>query len=442
MRDETITGKWRRLVALAPSMGNLGMRVLVNQLMGVPIDHTVHAHAVKDALGTLKGPMMKIAQMLASIPGAVPEEYVDAFRELQASAPPMSPYFARRRLTAELGADPSDVFAKFDDTPIAAASLGQVHAVTRKDGQEFVCKIQYPDIMATVDQDLSHATQLLNVLQQKGKGIEASTVIEELKERLYEELDYRHEAANIQMFSRIFSQENVGEFNVQVPQVDSDLSTSKLLVMSHLKGQHIRTLHTHSQTWRNTLAQTLFKAWYTPFYHYGVIHGDAHSGNFSVNPSTKTLNIFDFGCVRKFSPEFVSGVIDLYRALQCGSQSACYDAYEKWGFTGLTNEVVQILNRWSAFLYEPLLDDRVRPISDAHSGARARKLAVEVFKELQQHPDVKPPREFVFLDRATVGMGGAFMTLKAEINWHRAFEDLIADVSLNMLTINQRNVCK
>lgn len=438
--DNTITGKWRRLAHLAPSVGNLGLNVLLERVLGTTPDHEAHSAAIKDALGKLKGPMMKVAQMLASIPGALPDEYVDTFKELQAKAPPMSPYFAKRMFAAELGDSPESVFKVFEATPMAAASLGQVHQAITQDGAQVACKIQYPDMRATVEDDLAHVRAFLRVLQARGKGLEASLVIEEIKERLYEELDYRLEAKNIETFQQIFERIPQPQITISAPQVHKKYLTPQLLVTDYLEGVPIHELQDVSQDKRNELACALFKAWYFPFYRYGVIHGDPHSGNFTFNPTTKTLNVLDFGCVRVFAPKFVAGVIALYRALQKNSLDACFSAYKQWGFQGLTKDTVAILNKWAVYLYGPLLEDRVRPIADNHSSVEGKKIAAHVFQELRNHGGIVPPQEFVLLDRATVGMGGAFMTLKAELNWHREFEELISGVSEETIAENQKDL--
>jgi len=176
---------------------------------------------------------------------------------------------------------------------------------------------------------------------------------------------------------------------------------------------------------RNRVAYNMFRAWYVPLYYYGVIHGDPHLGNYTVRPDG-SINLMDFGCIRAFQPTFVRGVIDLYKALRDGDPDLAVHAYETWGFTNLSDELIAILNLWAEYVYAPLLEDRVRLIQE-HHGAYGAEIAMKVRAELDAVGGVTPPPEFLLMDRAAIGLGSVFTHLKAEINWHRLFHDLIDD---------------
>jgi predicted unusual protein kinase regulating ubiquinone biosynthesis (AarF/ABC1/UbiB family) len=180
----------------------------------------------------------------------------------------------------------------------------------------------------------------------------------------------------------------------------------------------------------------MFRAWYVPFYFYGVIHGDPHLGNYTVREDD-AINLLDFGCIRVFPPNFVQGVIDLYRALRDGDRALALHAYETWGFKNLSAEMIAVLNRWAAFVYAPLMEDRARLIEETNSGVYGREVAETVHRELRRLGGVTPPREFVLMDRAAIGLGSVFLHLKAEINWHRLFHELIKDFDLDALAKRQ-----
>jgi hypothetical protein len=146
--------------------------------------------------------------------------------------------------------------------------------------------------------------------------------------------------------------------------------------------------------------------------------------------------------VRVFRPSFVTGVIDLYHALQTGDDALAVHAYESWGFKGLTKEVIAVLNRWAAFVYGPLLEDRDRRIQESQSGVYGREVAEGVHAELRRLGPVTPPREFVFMDRAAIGLGSVFLHLKAEINWYRLFHDLIGGYDAAVLAKRQAKALK
>jgi predicted unusual protein kinase regulating ubiquinone biosynthesis (AarF/ABC1/UbiB family) len=192
---------------------------------------------------------------------------------------------------------------------------------------------------------------------------------------------------------------------------------------------------------RNEIALRMFRVWYVPFYRYGVIHGDPHLGNYTVAPGA-TVNLLDFGCMRVFRASFVRGVIDLYRALERGDRDLAVHAYKSWGFGDLSREMIEALNRWARFVYGPLLDDRARLIQEQANGADGAAVVESVHRDIRRLGGVRPPREFVFMDRAAVGLGSVFMHLKAEINWHRLFHELIEDFDETALAARQRTALK
>ncbi len=185
----------------------------------------------------------------------------------------------------------------------------------------------------------------------------------------------------------------------------------------------------------------MFRAWYVPFYGYGTIHGDPHLGNYTVR-ADQGVNLLDFGCIRVFRPSFVRGVIDLYHALDRNDRDLAVHAYETWGFKDLSSEMVEVLNRWAHFVYAPLLEDRVRRIQEKETGVYGRDVAETVHRDVRRLGGVKPPREFVFMDRAAIGLGSVFFRLKAEVNWYRLFHELIQDFDVETLAKRQAKALK
>ena len=185
----------------------------------------------------------------------------------------------------------------------------------------------------------------------------------------------------------------------------------------------------------------MYYAWYKPFFDYGVIHGDPHLGNYSVQDDL-SINLYDFGCMRIFKSKFIKGVIDLYFALQNNDEALAVHAYEQWGFDDITKDKLKILSKWANFLYAPLMEDKVQKIQESDSGVYGAQIASEVHRELKKIGGVKPPKEFVFMDRAAVGLGSVFMHLRAEVNWFRVFHDLIDNFDQKKLTEKQQNTLK
>ncbi len=165
-----------------------------------------------------------------------------------------------------------------------------------------------------------------------------------------------------------------------------------------------------------------------------------------MNPVTlrpdATVNLLDFGCIRIFPPSFVKGVIDLYQALRDGDRDLAVLAYETWGFQNISKELLEALNIWAKFIYAPLLEDKPQRIMASDSGMYGAKVAHETHAALRRLGGVRPPREFVLMDRASIGLGSVFMHLKAEINWHRLFHEMIDDFDREQLAKRQAKALK
>jgi predicted unusual protein kinase regulating ubiquinone biosynthesis (AarF/ABC1/UbiB family) len=433
MNEDSLVGRLKRYTHVTTAVSGLMARLVGDRYLGFSINEPQHAEGLKETLGHLKGPLMKIAQILATIPDMLPPEYAHAFLELQSNAPPMGWPFVKRRMQTELGLGWQNHFQTFEPTASAAASLGQVHKAIDQEGRLLACKLQYPEMGSAVEADLNQFKFLLKSFEIYNGALDTKNLQVEIADRLREELDYKLEAKHMKLFKEMLSPFPFAE----VPHVIDSLTTSRLLTMSWLEGVKLLTLIDAPQELRNKASTSLFKVWYYPLYHYGILHGDPHLGNYSWS-QTEKLNLLDFGCVRIFKPSLIQGVLDLYRALQTGDQELAVHAYRTWGFTDINKELIEILNLWAQFLYEPLLEDRVRPIDETHSGLKGRQVAGAVFEALKRQGGVKPPREFVFMDRAAVGLGSVFMHLKAQVNWHALFEELIQDFSASALETHQR----
>src|SRR6266446_1968500 len=418
-------------------MGGLAARLAGERYLGLNLDRGRHAAELKAVLGGIKGPLMKVAQLLATIPDALPKEYVQELVQLQADAPAMGWPFVRRRMAGELGGDWRSRFRDFDRTAARAASLGQVHRATALDGTALACKLQYPDMQSAVEADLSQLKLAMSLYERYDRAVSTGEIHAEIADRLREELDYQREARHIALYRRMLAKEK----GVSVPEVVADLSTRRLLTMTWIEGDKLLDVVKNPPVSRNEIAANMFRAWYVPFYFYGAIHGDPHLGNYTVRPDNG-INLLDFGCVRIFKPSFVKGVIDLYFALQHDDHQLAVHAYEIWGFKNLTKEMIDVLNQWARFVYAPLLEDRNRKIQEKDSGVYGRDVAEKVHSEVRRLGGVRPPREFVFMDRAAIGLGSVFFHLKAEINWHRLFHELIANFDLEVLAKRQRAALK
>jgi predicted unusual protein kinase regulating ubiquinone biosynthesis (AarF/ABC1/UbiB family) len=441
MTDErnSLGGRVMRYARVGRAVGGLAARVAGQRYLGLKVDRAENAADLKAALGGLKGPLMKVAQIMATIPDALPKEYVEQLQQLQANAPAMGWPFVKRRMAAELGANWQGKFKSFEHDAAAAASLGQVHRAISHDGRALACKLQYPNMASAVEADLSQLSIIFSIYERYDRAIHTKEIHGEIGDRLREELDYELEGRHMALYRRMLA----GEKHVHLPEPLLDLSTKRLLTMSWIEGKPVMQILAGkpSLELRNRIAYNMFRAWYVPFYEYGVIHGDPHLGNYTMRPNGD-VNLLDFGCIRIFEPKFVKGVIDLYYALLNDDRDLAVSAYESWGFKGLSREVIDVLNRWAHFVYGPLLEDKERKIQDAETGVYGREVAEGVHAELRRLGPVTPPKEFVFMDRAAIGLGSVFMHLKAEINWYRLFHELITGFDLKALDKRQKAALK
>ena len=432
--NNSLSGRIKRYAKVTGAVGGIAARVAGQRYLGLNLGKQEMPADLKSALGNLKGPVMKVAQILATIPDALPDEYVEELRQLQSNAPSMGRLFVKRRMSAELGKDWQNSFNSFNQEAVAAASLGQVHKAESLDGKTVACKLQYPDMNSAVEADLKQLRLAMSIYQRYDNAINASEIYKELSARIREELDYIREGRNMALYRLMLAKEET----VHVPDLIETASTDRLLTMTWLDGVPILDYIKNNPEleMRNLVAKNMFRAWYVPFYLYGIIHGDPHLGNYSIRPNGD-INLLDFGCIRIFPPTFVKGVIDLYIGLRDSDEELAVNAYRTWGFENLDRDTIDVLNHWARFVYSPLMEDKVRRIQETNSGVYGKEVVEKVHKELRRLNGVKPPREFVLMDRAAIGLGSVFLHLNAEVNWYNIFQELISDFDVSEVAYRQ-----
>jgi predicted unusual protein kinase regulating ubiquinone biosynthesis (AarF/ABC1/UbiB family) len=433
---DRLSGRLSRFAKVGAGLSGAAVSYGANRMFGGDEADARNAKALRAALGGLKGPLMKAAQMFATVPDLLPPEFAKELAELQTNAPAMGWPFVRRRMAAELGPDWQGKFASFEHEAAAAASLGQVHRAVTHDGRSLAVKLQYPDMQSAVESDLGQLRALIGLVKRMDGSLDPSEAILEIGDRLREELDYEREARLMAVYANVFA----GRDDIRTPTPVAELSTGRLLSMTWLEGQGLMAFKEAPQEVRDRIAALLFEAWWSPMTHLGIIHGDPHLGNYTFGGEAAAhLNLLDFGCIRIFPPKFVAGVVRLYRALANDDRAEQVEAYRSWGFTGLTDALVDTLNVWARFIYGPLLDDRVRTVADdVPPGEYGRREAFKVRQALKAQGPVTIPREFVFMDRAAIGLGAAFLHLGARHNWRVLFEASSEGFSEEALAERQR----
>src|SRR5437763_12394790 len=245
--EDSFSGRVRRYARVGGAVGGLAARLAGERYLGLSIDRARHAADLKAALGGIKGPLMKVAQLLATIPEALPDEYVQELIQLQANAPAMGWPFVRRRLAGELGPDWEKKFRSFERTAARAASLGQVHRATARDGTALACKLQYPEMGSAVEADLRQLRLAMGLYERYDRAVSTAEIHAEIADRLREELDYVREAAHMRLYGDILKDEP----GVAVPRPIAELSTKRLLTMTWLDGGPILEIADKPQSLRN-----------------------------------------------------------------------------------------------------------------------------------------------------------------------------------------------
>ncbi len=433
MSDEgdSFGGRLGRYARVGTSVGGLAVKLAGQRYLGFGLDRDKHAGELKAALGGLKGPLMKAAQLLATIPMRCRRNMPASWRNCRPTrrpwvglrAPPHG-VGTRARLAGQVRA--------LRQGGVVRCSLGQVHRATLLDGREVAAKLQYPDMSSALEADLNSSSSCFAIGQRFDPAIRTDEIHAEITNRLREELDYRREAKHAALYRHMLRD----EAQVHVPGVVASHSTERLLTMEWLNGAPLLDWKTRSQEERDALAIAMFRAWYVPFYFYGAIHGDPHLGNYSVRPDG-SVNLMDFGCIRIFPPRFVRGSIELYRAPDDRRRGARPSRLRGLGLYGTQqgdDRDPEPLGR------VPLRAADGRSPAPPHEGMAdgyGREMAQNVFGELRKMGGVRPPREFVFMDRAAIGLGSVFIHLRASINWHQLFEGLIDGFDVDALTQRQ-----
>src|SRR5436309_13266885 len=221
-----------RYARVGANMGGIAARFAGARFLGISLDRGRNAIELAAALGGLKGPIMKVAQLMSTIPDALPPEYVNELAKLQSEAPPMGWAFVKRRMPAELGSGWLAKFASFEHHPAAAAPLGQVHRATAHQGAALACKLQYPDMQSAVEADLRQLGLIFAIHRRMDPAIDTSEIAAEIGARIREELDYRREAKHVLLYRAMLA----GNELIQVPRPWLELSTGRLLTLDWLTG--------------------------------------------------------------------------------------------------------------------------------------------------------------------------------------------------------------
>jgi len=385
------------------------------------------AKQIVAVLGTMKGAAMKLGQVMSFLDvGLVAEEHREEFQrelaKLRDAAPTVSFKQMRRVIEEDLEEPLAEVFASFDEEPIAAASIGQVYRATLNDGREVAVKVQYPGVAAAVRADLQNLDMIMRVLKRMTPGMNAKAIAEEIRERIVEELDYELEAQNQRSLARIFA----GHPFIVVPDVVSSLSRERVLVSEFVRGATFEELKERSQEERDRLGEIVFRFFLGCLYRHRQFSGDPHPGNFLMLDDGRVA-FLDFGLFKRMDPDAVELELAAQRAVIEGDGPALHDLLAKSGFLPEPDRVDP--EHLLAFIEDAVwwyttADETVEltPEIATHVMIESSDPRSSHFREMR-HQDMRP--EHLFGRRMEMLTLAVLSQLRAHANWHRIAREWI-----------------
>lgn len=387
--------------------------------------HLKNALRIVESSRELRGAFMKLVQMLSMRNDLFPPEVLNILSVVQSSVPPMDYDLIRTQVKKELGKYPEQLFESFDREAFAAASLGQVHKATVKNGKAVVVKIQYPGVDDTVGQDLQNLKALLHiftlitrdVLRQK---FDASEIYQEMEERLREELDYVHEANNIALFQRLFADDS----EIIIPQVYPDFSSRRVLTMQYLEGYKLQDILAPGvdKELKDWVAVKYFRITWRQIVEFGVLHTDPHPGNYLVTYHPK-LAMLDFGSVRLFPEEIRRGYLTLAKAILQRDEKTMARCFVVLGYLDPDDDPAPLV-KIMYIIFEPVLEDRVYDPHDFDSVGKT----MEITSISLENRIFNAPGHRLFLVRALLGLDSYIQQFRTITNWHRLFRECVEGV--------------
>jgi predicted unusual protein kinase regulating ubiquinone biosynthesis (AarF/ABC1/UbiB family) len=439
MSDDTkkpglTTGRARRALKVGSLTTQVGGNYLLNALKRpfqsgekraeTTLDtHLKNAVLLVERSKELRGTFLKLMQMLSMRNDILPDEVLNVLSVVQSDVPPMPFDMIRERIETELGDTLGNLYGSFEQEAFAAASLGQVHRGTLKDGTGIVVKVQYPGVEKTVEQDLKNLKALLRVFTLVGRDIfkqpiDADALYREMEERLGEELDYENEARNTDWFADIFADDD----EIIVPRVFHEFSARRVLTLEYIEGYKLADIMKPGidQELKDWVALKFFRTLWQQILEFGVIHTDPHPGNYLITYRPE-MAILDFGSVRAFTEETRLGYVHLARAILDNEYAGKVAAMVELGYLAAEDDAASTIEVLD-LIFEPATIDRVYDPQEYGSIDRAMKSAQI---RIESGFFRSPPPHSVFLGRALIGLDSYMQLLGTRANFHRLFAECV-----------------
>jgi len=376
------------------------------------------AEDVAATLGTMKGVLMKLGQMASYVDEGLSPAARRTLSRLQDSVPPMSPELAAQVITGELGAPPERVFAAWDPEPIAAASIGQVHRAITRDGRAAAVKVQYPGIAETIEADLGNVGLLRRMLKITAPSQDVDALLAELRERVSEELDYRREARNQQLFADYYD----GHPTIAVPRIIGELSTRRVVTSELADGARFAELASWPQAERDLAAETIYRFVFRSLYEMHAFNGDPHPGNYLFRGGGK-VTFLDFGLVKHFTAEEMRPLAAMAKHLCVDNDPEAFRrAMEDAGFLVPDAPVsTEMVVEHMAVFYDTVREPGQRTMTGEYATAVTRRF-FDFRSPLAAYARI--PRSYVILQRINLGVFALLGDLSATADWRRIAEEI------------------
>ncbi len=383
------------------------------------------AHDVAEVLGNMKGAIMKAGQMVSFIADGLPPEAQAALATLQADVPAMAPSLAERVIREELGADPEKLFLDWEPVPRAAASIGQVHRAVMPDGRVVAVKVQYPGVDRAIRSDLDNAEFLYGLFAAFAlKNMDVKAMVDELRARMGDELDYRKEARCQAEFAARYR----GHPFIHVPEVIWERSAQRVITSEWVDGlSWAEFLQAATPEQKEMAAEILFRFAEGSIWHHRVFNGDPHPGNYRFHPKKGKVTFLDFGLVKRWAPGELETLSPILHAILRRDPPGLVKSLVEAGFVAeghsLSDELVY---EFCSGPYEPFQGGPFTYTSEFVGRTLQRMLDMggrygELIKSLNMPPS------YVILDRVVWGMSALFGKMHATADWGRLLSEYLSD---------------
>ncbi|QXC59865.1 AarF/ABC1/UbiB kinase family protein [Aquihabitans sp. G128] len=379
------------------------------------------AEQVAETLGNLKGAMMKLGQMASYLDQGLPEPVRDALAQLQQDAPPMAPELAAGVVLAELGQRPEVLFAEWDEVPIAAASIGQVHRALTHDGRAVAVKVQYPGVDVAITGDLDNAGMIFNAMKLLFPGLDPKPLVAELRDRIVEELDYELEAANQQLFADYYE----GHPFIHVPSVLPELSARRVLTTELATGSRFHEVTSWPAAQRDLAGESIYRFVFGSLYRLGAFNGDPHPGNYLFGPDGR-VTFLDYGLVKRFTPAELRPFQDMITAMVIDRDVAAFRRIvESVGLLKADNDFTdEQIGDYFGHFYEFVLESAPLTMTQEYASETVSRF----FDTSGEHGEIMKaanvPPSMVIIQRINLGLYAVLGELGATADWRRIADEL------------------